>query len=105
MLQHSTLKPAGVVGYDAHGNPVCDYPTTYASSEMYGGSPPPGYGDQKIRKRPPQQLEGSEVPLELEEPRLMYELPDRAAYSHELVGDGVGAELPGDGAPGRKAGW
>jgi hypothetical protein len=93
---------AVVVEYDAHGNPVYDHPTTNAGSKMCGGSPPPGYGAQKAG---PQQLEGSEVPLELEGPRLMYELPDRAAYSHELVGDGVGAELPGDGAPGRKAGW
>lgn len=102
-MESAALDPNNHPGqqqYDAHGNPVV-YDPRYGSAAPYGGSPPPGYAWDK---KAPQQLEGSEVPLELEGPRAMYELPDQA-YSHELVGDGrIGAELPGDEVPGSRDG-
>jgi hypothetical protein len=90
---------AAPVLYDAHGNPVHD--PRYASPSAYGGSPPPGY---VWEQKDAHQLDGAEVPQELEGPRAFYELPDQA-YSHELVGDGrVGHELPGDGVSGGRGG-
>jgi len=103
-MENTALSPdthPAAAAYDAHGNPIV-YDPRYATpgSEVYGGSPPPGYvweqkgAQQQGQGQVPQQLEGSEVPQELEGPRVMYELPDQG-YSHELVGSGVAPKTEG----------